>query len=105
MSGYCPIPSKKSPRRICGIGKRNDRIDENGFVSQCCALAPDLESILRARIRKILFRQHRPEAKSAHACFYVGNWWRSGRHLLNVSSSHFDPYATSASLLSRIETL
>src|SRR3954449_3888670 len=29
-------------------------------LNQRCALAPDLESILRARMRKILFRQYRP---------------------------------------------
>src|SRR5262249_49532115 len=51
--------SKKSPRRSCGIRKRNDRIDKSGLLIQRCALAPDLESILRGRTRKVLFRQHR----------------------------------------------
>src|SRR5215208_1797332 len=51
--------SKKSPRGSCGIGKRNNRIGRTGSLNQRCALAPDLESILRGRTRKILFRQHR----------------------------------------------
>jgi hypothetical protein len=51
--------SKKSPRTSCRIRIRNNRIGANGFLSQRCALAPDLESILRARISKIVFRQYR----------------------------------------------
>jgi hypothetical protein len=43
---------------------RNNRIGANGFLNQRCALAPDLESILRARMSKIVFRQHRPVADS-----------------------------------------
>src|SRR6516165_6192922 len=54
--------SKKSPREGCGIGKRNNRIEKSGSENQRCALAPDLESILRGRMRKFLFRQHRPKA-------------------------------------------
>jgi hypothetical protein len=51
--------SKKSPRTSCRIRIRNNRIGANGFLNQRCALAPDLESILRARMSKIVFRQHR----------------------------------------------
>src|SRR5262245_9576727 len=54
--------SKKSPQTSCRIRIRNDRIGANGFLNQRCALAPDLESILRARMSKIVFRQHRPTA-------------------------------------------
>ena len=53
------MPLKKSPRKICGIGIRNNRIEGNRFLNQRCALAPDLESILRAPMSKILFQQHR----------------------------------------------
>src|SRR5262245_63233 len=52
--------SKKSPQTSCRIRIRNDRFRANGFLNQRCALAPDLESILRARMSKIVFRQHRP---------------------------------------------
>src|SRR5262245_62098129 len=54
--------SKKSPQTSCRVRIRNDRIGANGFLNQRCALAPDLESILRARMSKIVFRQHRPAA-------------------------------------------
>jgi hypothetical protein len=37
---------------------RNNRIGTNGFLNQYCALAPDLESMLLARTRKILLQQY-----------------------------------------------
>jgi hypothetical protein len=40
------------------------------FLNQDCALAPDLESMLRRDSCKLLFRQHRPTADSQ--LFYVG---------------------------------
>jgi hypothetical protein len=52
--------SKKSPRTSCRIRIRNNRIGVNGFLNHRCVLVPDLKSILRARMRKIVFRQHRP---------------------------------------------
>jgi hypothetical protein len=36
------------------------RIGEGGFSNQYCASAPDLESILRTQIRKIVLQQYRP---------------------------------------------
>src|SRR5262245_36380446 len=60
--GLGSMLSKKSPQTSCRIRIRNDRIGANGFLNQRCALAPDLESILRARMSKIVFRQHRPKA-------------------------------------------
>src|SRR5436309_8054997 len=41
---------------------RNNRIGVNGFLNQPCALIPDLESIMRARMRKIVLQQNRHEA-------------------------------------------
>jgi hypothetical protein len=32
------------------------------LLNQCCALAPDLESILRARMRKIVLQHNRHKA-------------------------------------------
>src|SRR5436190_4335496 len=52
--------SKKSPRTICRIGICNNRIGANGFSNRNCASSPSLESIFRARVSKIVFRQHRP---------------------------------------------
>ena len=34
---------QKSPRGICGIETRNNRIGTNGFLNQRCACAPDFE--------------------------------------------------------------
>src|SRR5436305_198904 len=59
---YWPMLSKKSPRTICRIGICNNRIGANGFSNRNCASAPSLESIFRARVSKIIFRQHRPIA-------------------------------------------
>ena len=56
--------SKKSPRTSCRIRIRNNRIGATEFLNQRCAMAPDLESILRAHMSKIVFRQHRPGADS-----------------------------------------
>ena len=52
--------SKKSPRTICRITIRNNRIGANGFLTRDCAFAPGLESIFRARQSKIVFRQRAP---------------------------------------------
>ena len=64
---------KKSPRRSRGIGIRNNRIGENGYLNQRCVLAPDLESILRARMGKILFQQHRQEPNIDRAALSDSN--------------------------------
>ena len=50
---------QKSPQRSCKRKIRNNGIGTNGFLNQRCALAPDLESILRARMSKIVFQQYR----------------------------------------------
>jgi hypothetical protein len=39
--------------RRLGAKMRNNRIGTKGFLSQHCALAPDLESMLLARMRKV----------------------------------------------------
>jgi hypothetical protein len=62
-----PIVLQKSPRRGCRIEIRNNRIDAIGLLNQCCALAPDLESILRARMRKIVLQHNRPLPDSCTA--------------------------------------
>jgi hypothetical protein len=59
---YWQILLQKSPLRNCRIKIRNNRIGAKGFQNQRCALAPDLESILRARMREIVLQHNRPEA-------------------------------------------
>src|SRR4029079_4623221 len=59
MSAYRGIVLQKSPRRGCRIEIRNNRIEAIELLNQCCASAPDLESILRARMSKIVL-QHNP---------------------------------------------
>src|SRR5882672_9401082 len=76
--------SKKSPRKICRIGIRNYRTGVKGFLNQRCVLAPDLESILRTRMRKIVFRQHRP-AGDPPPCPRSGCYrGQSGNLMLNL---------------------
>src|SRR5713226_4940655 len=65
---------QKSPWRSCRIRIGNNRIGANGFLNQRCALAPDLESILRARVSKIVFQQHRPFADMGLAGFAERYW-------------------------------
>ena len=56
---FWQIVLQKSPRRGCRIEIRNNRIEANGFLNQRCASAHDLESILRARMRKIVLQHNR----------------------------------------------
>src|SRR5215204_2554942 len=81
--------SKKSPRGSCGIGKRNNRIGRTGSLNQRCALAPDLESILRGRTRKILFRQHRPITDSCTAAVSITRIAISFDHLVGTQQESF----------------
>src|SRR5438552_3962655 len=62
MSALPTILLQKSPRRSCRIKMRNNRIGVNGFLNQPCALIPDLESIMRARMRKIVLQHNLPIA-------------------------------------------
>jgi hypothetical protein len=45
--------SKKSPRKSCGIGMRNNRIEQVELLNQYCACKIDLESILLGGAHKI----------------------------------------------------
>src|SRR5205807_1356942 len=64
--------SKKSPRTNCRIGICNNRIGANGFSNRNCGSAPSLESIFRAGVSKIVFRQHRSIASVEQRRWYVG---------------------------------
>src|SRR3981081_2928047 len=67
---------QKSPSSLCEIEICNDRIGARAPLNRCCAFAPDLESMLRDKMLKILLQHNR------------GN---SGRHLLVARVSQFDP--------------
>jgi hypothetical protein len=41
--------------------KRNKRIEPNNILNLCCEYGSSLESMLRGKTHKILFRQYRPE--------------------------------------------
>jgi hypothetical protein len=53
-----PIVLQKSPNRLCEIEICNDRIGARAFLNRCCAFAPDLESMLRDKMLKILLQQY-----------------------------------------------
>jgi hypothetical protein len=55
-----PILLQKSPQRFCEIRIGNNRIDTCEYLNQCCASAPELESILRGPMVKIFLQQYRP---------------------------------------------
>jgi hypothetical protein len=59
---YWQIVLQKSPNRLCEIEICNDRIGARAFLNHCCAFAPDLESMLRDKMLKILLQQYRPQA-------------------------------------------
>src|SRR5262249_28345677 len=77
MSALPPIVLQKSPRRSCGIEIRNNRIGANEFLNRCCAFTLDLESILRARMRKIVL-QHNPPNSDRRADIDL---WSAKGHL------------------------
>jgi len=58
MSALRGIVLQKSPRRGWSRKIRNNRIGANGFLNQRCASTPDLESILRARMGKIVLQHN-----------------------------------------------
>jgi hypothetical protein len=59
MSVHWGIVLQKSPSSLCEIEICNDRIGARAPLNRCCAFAPDLESMLRDKMLKILL-QHNP---------------------------------------------
>ncbi len=51
---------QKSPSRLCEIEICNDRIEARAPLNRCCAFAPDLESMLRDKMLKILSQHYLP---------------------------------------------
>jgi hypothetical protein len=50
---------QKSPSSLCEIEICNDRIGARAPLNRCCAFAPDLESMLRDKMLKILLQHNR----------------------------------------------
>src|SRR4030088_2180483 len=98
---YWQILLQKSPLRNCRIKIRNNRIGATGFLNQRCALAPDLESILRARMHKIVLQHNRHRTDLSTTQTNVRYWEQTGKHLLAVSFSQFDPKRSLAGSTSR----
>src|SRR5262249_840218 len=60
-----PIVLQKSPSRLCEIEICNNRIGASVLLNRCCSFVPDLESMFRDQMQKILL-QHNP-SQSGHA--------------------------------------
>ena len=69
--GLWQILLQKSPQSLCRIEMRNNRIEPKGFLNQYYALEPDLESILRAPMSKILLQHNRHQADVPEPPIYV----------------------------------
>src|SRR4030081_2055842 len=55
------IVLQKSPSSLCEIEICNDRIGARAPLNRCCAFAPDLESMLRDKMLKILLQHNPPD--------------------------------------------
>jgi hypothetical protein len=65
MSALPPIVLQKSPSRLCEIEICNNRIGASVLLNRYCSFVPDLESMFRDQMSKILL-QHNPP-KSGYA--------------------------------------
>jgi hypothetical protein len=61
MFEKCRLLLQKSPNGLCEIEICNNRIGARASLNRCCALAPDLESMLRDEMLKILLQQYLPQ--------------------------------------------
>jgi hypothetical protein len=55
-----PILLQKSPSWFCEMEFCNNRIRIAGLLNRCCAFVPDLESMFRDEMLKILLQQYLP---------------------------------------------
>jgi hypothetical protein len=62
VSGINLIVLQKSPSSLCEIEICNDRIGARAPLNRCCAFAPDLESMLRDKMLKILLQHNQPQS-------------------------------------------
>src|SRR5262249_2401028 len=62
-----PIVLQKSPSRLCEIEICNNRIGASVLLNRCCSFVPDLESMFRDQMQKILLQHNLPQADSCTA--------------------------------------
>src|SRR5262249_25591709 len=62
-----PIVLQKSPSRLCEIEICNNRIGASVLLNRCCSFVPDLESMFRDQMQKILLQHNLPQANSCTA--------------------------------------
>jgi hypothetical protein len=56
-----PIVLQKSPSKLCEMKICNNRIGAPVLLSRCCAFMPNLESMFRDKMPKILLQQYLPK--------------------------------------------
>jgi hypothetical protein len=56
------IVLQKSPSRLCEIEICNNRIGASVLLNRCCSFVPDLESMFRDQMPKILLQHNLPIA-------------------------------------------
>src|SRR3981189_2273604 len=66
MTASPQIVLQKSPNSLCEIEICNDRIGARAPLNRCCAFAPDLESMLRDKMLKILLQHNLGWSRSVH---------------------------------------
>ena len=86
MSATCRILLQKSARNTLRAKIRNNRIGANPILNQHCALAPDLDLMLHARVRKIFLQQYLPTDRT-YAVQQNGNSIRTPRRRAGKSRS------------------
>ena len=89
VSVHAPTVLQKSPSGHRGMGICNDRIGARALLVLSCAVMRDLESMLRAGMRKILLQQNSPESrhqrqKSGHSKLTAKCHWQTMATVLSV---------------------
>src|SRR5262249_34335012 len=74
-----PIVLQKSPSRLCEIEICNNRIGASVLLNRCCSFVPDLESMFRDQMQKILLQHNLPKAA-------VSNRSKVGPHSITSSA-------------------
>src|SRR5262249_47999401 len=59
---FWQIVLQKSPSRLCEIEICNNRIGASVLLNRCCSFVPDLESMFRDQMQKILLQHNRHKA-------------------------------------------
>src|SRR5262249_42014986 len=68
---FAPIVLQKSQSRLCEIEICNNRIGASVLLNRCCSFVPDLESMFRDQMQKILLQHNPPKPDSCTATYDV----------------------------------